>query len=320
MKIHRSKNIAISTALIAAAIAGWAVVATAQMPPPGPPLTPISQVQEYNTSWEEYQALKKKANGGTKHTPLTIPDWSGVWERKIRGFIFAFDDTGGPLEGMRGYAKASAQLTPKYKADYERVLADLKVGREWDRLSYCLPTGFPRWLSEPWLREFITTPNQTWLSHEQINETRRIYTDGRDHVPEADAIPLWLGDSIGFWDKDTLIIHTNHVKAGYYQRGQPAYSFQTTTVERWRKIDANTIEAKVTVYDPPSLVKPWHAVFYYGRTSIPNARVIYNACEENNNVVRGKDGGSQMIFPGDPGYRDPSSFGIPEVAMDTLPQ
>jgi hypothetical protein len=294
-------------------------------PPPGggprrPPPTPVSQVQEYKTSMEEYLALKAKAGGGTRQTAATLPDWRGVWQRQPRGPLFSFDDTGPPNLELPGYATPTAVLTPKYKADWEREVADVKAGREWDRLSYCLPAGFPRWLTEPWLREFIPTPDETWLTHEQINETRRVYTDGRDHVADADTVPLWLGDSIGFWAGDTLVIHTNHIKAGTYQRGQPAYSYQTSTVEQWRKTDPDTMEVKITVYDPPALVKPWHAVFHYVRVKDPKIRVNYDACEENNNTVRRPDGGSTFIFPGDPGYHDPETFGVPEVTWDTLPK
>lgn len=285
-----------------------------------PARQPISQVQEYKTSVEEYEALKKKANGGTKHTVATLPDWSGVWGRRARGPIFSFDDSAGVNPDLPGYGKASASLTPKYLADYQNEVKIVKEGREWDRLSYCLPTGFPRWMTEPWAREFIPTVGVTYLIHEQINEIRRIYTDGRDHAPAGEQGPLWMGDSIGFWDKDTLVIHTINLKAGWYQRGQPAYSFKTTTVEQWRKIDPNTILAKITVYDPASLLKPWHAEFTYTRSQDRNARVQYNSCVEGNNTVRRPDGGGTYVFPGEPGYHDPNTFGIPDVALDTLPQ
>ena len=79
--------------------------------------------------------------------------------------------------------------------------------------------GHPRWLAIPFLREFIVTPDQTWLSSETVNNVRRIYTDGRDHIPEVDRYPLYYGDSIGFWNDSTLTIHTNQLRAGIYQRG-----------------------------------------------------------------------------------------------------
>lgn len=280
---------------------------------------PDSNVTEYKTSWDEYMALKEQAKGGTKHTYDTLPDWRGVWIAKP--FVpHAFDGSVGEYrEDLPGYPKTTAQLTPKYAADYEQHIDDIIAGLGWDRLSYCLPAGFPRWLTEPFAREFIPTPDQTWLSHEQVNETRRIYTDGRGHVDEDYAIPLWLGDSIGFWDQDTLVIHTKNLKAGTYQRGQPAYSFEISTVEQWRMIDDTTMRVKITVYDPPALRQPWRAVFDYSVDRDPDTRVDYNSCEENNMVIRKPNGEATILLPGDPGYRNPTTFGIPEVTWDTLP-
>ena len=109
----------------------------------------------------------------------------------------------------------TAKLTPEYQARLEKRIEDVKQGIEWDPISTCAPPGHPRWLTEPFLREFIVTPDQTWLINEMVNDIRRIYTDGRDHVPEDDRYPLYNGDSIGFWDGDKLVIHTNQLMAGH---------------------------------------------------------------------------------------------------------
>lgn len=272
--------------------------------------------REYASSWEEYQADLTAAHGGQKKTAATLPDWRGLWQRDPNGLYASFDDTAGVNPDLGGvYGRNTAQLTPKYQAAYQQKVADIKQGKEWDRISYCLPAGFPRWLTEPFLREFVITPEESWLMHEQVNETRRIYTDGRGHVPEDAAVPLWLGDSIGFWDHDTLVIHTNHLKAGEYQRGEPDFSFQISTVERMRKVDADTIEDRVTVYDPVSLLHPWHVVFHYRRVKDSSVRVNYDSCEENNNVYLAPDGTTKYILPGDKNYRDPETFGIPPVAI-----
>ena len=114
----------------------------------------------------------------------------------------------------------TAKLTPEYQAKMLKRIEGAKQGIEWDPISTCAPPGHPRWLTEPFLREFIVTPDQTWLINEMVNDIRRIYTDGRDHVPEADRYPLYNGDSIGFWDGDRLVIHTNQLQAGIYQRSQ----------------------------------------------------------------------------------------------------
>jgi hypothetical protein len=169
----------------------------------------------FNSSWDEYLAYRSRIHGGSAKTASRLPDWSGLWVRDPNGLYASFDDSAGINPALGSvYGRNTALLTPSYQLAYENKVADIQQGKEWDRLSNCLPAGFPRWLTEPFLREFIVTPKETWMTHEQVNETRRVYTDGRSHLPEDEAVPLWLGDSIGFWDGNTLGIHTNHLKAG----------------------------------------------------------------------------------------------------------
>ena len=261
--------------------------------------TSAAPATEYATSWDEYQAMKATAQGGQKKSFAQLPNWTGLWSHD-NGFNFDPKQVG-PI--------ATAELTPEYKARYLKKLDNVAKGIEWDPLSSCFPAGYPRWLLEPFLREFIVRPEQVWLVNEAEDEVRRVYTDGRGHMPEDEAFPLWEGDSIGFWDGDTLVIHTNHIRAGQYQRLQPDYSDQASTVERLRMIGPNTMEDIVTVYDPPALVKPWHVRHTYSRETNPDLRINQWVCEENNNVVPTASGSSTFILPGEPGYRDPAKLG-----------
>jgi hypothetical protein len=175
-------------------------------------------------------------------------------------------------------------------------VADVKKGIEWDPISTCAPPGHPRWLTEPFLREFIVTPNQTWLINEMVNDVRRVYTDGRGHVPEEDRYPLYNGDSIGFWDGDKLVAHTNQLMPGIYQRSNPDYTDQVETVEIWRKADDKTLTADVWVYDAPALAEPWHVKQAYVKLSDPDLRIRYWNCAENQNntVYQTGDGTTQF--------------------------
>jgi hypothetical protein len=253
----------------------------------------------YQQSERQFLELKQKAGGGTRMTWDKLPDWTGIWTREGGT---RFDPS------VPNYAPTTARLTQEFQARFEKKLADQKRGIEWDSLSYCLPAGFPRWLTEPFLREFIVRPEEVWWITEQQSEVRRIYTDGRGHVPEDEAYPLWEGDSIGFWDGDTLVVHTINNKEGQYNRGQPDYSDKVSVVEKIRKINANTIEDDITAYDPLSLVEPWHVVNRYVRVTTPNLRINMWSCEENNNVVKTPDGVTQFILKGEQGYRDPNSL------------
>ncbi len=253
----------------------------------------------YSSSWDEYQAMRAAAHGGQKKTFEQLPDWTGLWSQTT-GFSFDPNQKG---------RFATAKLTPEYRARYELKLNNVGKGIEWDPLSACLPAGYPRWLLEPFLREYILRPEQAWLMTEQQEEIRRVYTDGRGHMPEDEAYPLWEGDSVGFWDGDTLVIHTNHLMAGTYQRLQPDHSDQATTVERMRKIDPDTIEDVITVYDPLALTEPWRVRHLYGRVKTPGLRINHWSCEENNNVVKTDDGTSNFVLPGEKGYKDPNALG-----------
>ena len=96
------------------------------------------------------------------------------------------------------------------------AVVDRKNGIEYDPLSQCIPPGYPRWLDMPFLREFIVTPEMTTMIAEAFNSIRFIYTDGRGHIPEEDRYPTENGDSIGFWDGQKLITHTNQLMAHMY--------------------------------------------------------------------------------------------------------
>jgi len=252
-----------------------------------------AMAQQYRNSTEHYEALKRQAGGGTSVTFDKLPDWTGIWTR-TRGAGLKFDPAQPSLQ------ETTAKLTPEFARKHKEKLERVAKGVEWDPISTCIPPGYPRWLTEPFLREFALRPEQTLLINEMVNDIRRIYTDGREHTPADDAYALWNGDSIGFWDGDSLVIHTTQLMGGQYQRSQPDYTDQVETVERWRKVDANTIEATVTIYDPPSLLEPWTVTERYSRVTTPGLRIRSWVCEENanNDVVRTKEGATEHVLPG----------------------
>jgi hypothetical protein len=228
-----------------------------------------------------------------------LPDWTGVYSRS--GVLFNWDQDQGRNR------MPTAKLTPEYEKRLVTKLDNIEKSIEFDNLSNCAPPGHPRWLTEPFLREFIVTPDQTWLINEMVNDIRSIYTDGRGHPPESDRYPLYNGDSIGFWDGDKLVIHTNQLTSGQYQRAHPDYTDQVETVEIWRKVDDKTLGADVWVYDPPSLVEPWftHQTYLKVNDQDKSLRIRYWNCGENQNntVVQTKEGATdfkQFTFtPGD---------------------
>lgn len=232
----------------------------------------------YHTAWDLYQGLKQAAGDSKPLAWNRIPDWSGLYTRA--GSVWSYDPDMGDQSEL-----ATAQLKPEYRKKFMKKFKDLEAGVEYDRISDCGPPGHPRWMTEPFLREFVVTPHQTWLINEMVNDIRRIYTDGRGHVPEDERYPLYNGDSIGFWDGDRLVIHTNQLKAGQYQRRQPEYSDKAETVEIWRKVDSKNIKVDIWVYDPVILEQPWYTRQHYAQLDDQDKqlRIRYWNCNENPN-------------------------------------
>ena len=251
----------------------------------------------HRTAWDLYTALKAAAGGG-RQSPVfaQLPDWSGLWMASGGGSFF---DPGPGGVSPKLTPSAAAIVKQGAENDARRISYD-------ENLSDCGPPGFPRWMVIPFLREFIVRPEETWLSSETVNNVRRIYTDGRDHPPVDDRYPLYYGDSIGFWDGQKLVIHTNQLMARSMGRNQPAQSERMETVEIWNKIDARTIAADIWIYDPAIYLEPWYMNRRYNQ--VPNAdrslRMGYWHCGENPNnaVFKTPDGGTEyrdFTFSGD---------------------
>jgi hypothetical protein len=244
----------------------------------------------YKSAWDFFEALRKQAGGGQRITWKDMPDWGGIYTRTKGGTAF---DPDGPDQGR----VPTGKFTPEYKARLLKTVNDRKNGIEYDPLSQCHSPTYPRWFDLPFMREFIVTPNQTTMIAEAFNSIRRIYTDGRGHMPVADQFPTETGDAVGFWVGDTLVVHTNESMAHMYERAQGDYSDQVEGVEIWHKVDSKTVVANVWIYDPPGLAEPWYTRQGYTLLSNPDKVLRINnwSCKgnSNNDVYETKDGGSE---------------------------
>ena len=121
------------------------------------------------------------------------------------------------------------------------------------------------------------------ILHEMNHSVRIIPTDGRPHAPQG--VRQWRGDSRGHWDGDTLVVDTSNFTDRNPFRGS---SDKLHVVERFTRVDADTILYRFTVEDPATWDKPWTAEVPWTKVSGP----IYEfACHEGNyalaNTLRG---------------------------------
>jgi len=106
--------------------------------------------------------------------------------------------------------------------------------------------------------QIVQTPKFVIMLTETYNSFQIIPIDGRPH---RDAIPPSnRGDGVGHWEGDTLVVDkTNFTDTSWiYAEGRVSFhSDAMHVVERYRRIDANTLEIEATVEDPKVLTKPW---------------------------------------------------------------
>jgi len=244
---------------------------------------------QHETAWDLYQTLVERAGGGQPMTWQNMPDWTGVYGRTRGGLAFDPDDP------TQGFEMPAAKFTPEYHAMLLQAFDDLQNGIEYDPLSHCAPPSYPRWLDMPFLREFIVRPEQTTMIAEAFNSVRRIYTDGREHMPEDFRYPEENGDTIGVWDGRKLITHTNMLMAHMYERSQGFYSDEVEGVEIWEKV-GDELFAHVWIYDPPALEEPWYTRQSYTLLTDPDQllRIGHWECKgnPNNDITQTAEGGS----------------------------
>jgi hypothetical protein len=142
----------------------------------------------------------------------------------------------------------------------------------------CFPPGVPRIYLHPFPMEIIQTPGRVLIVYEFNHFVRQIFTDGRKH--NTDLGPTWMGDSIGKWEGDTLVADTIGLndKTWLDRAGHP-HSEDLHVVERFRRVDANTLTIDLTLDDPKAYPQPIKAQLTYQLK--PDWNITEMICEDN---------------------------------------
>jgi hypothetical protein len=138
--------------------------------------------------------------------------------------------------------------------------------------------------------QFVRTSDSFVIDAEMIHDARVIHMDGRPHL--APAMRRWMGDSIGRWDGDTLVVDTTNFNdaGGFYgdAGGNFGWDRNLHIVERLRLLDANTLLYRFEIDDPTAFTEPWKGELTMTRS---NERIYEYACHEGNyaleNMLRG---------------------------------
>lgn len=150
---------------------------------------------------------------------------------------------------------------PVYKPEYWDKVQQLDMWtNKYDPVMTCQPLGVPR--EGPPRRIYQSDRDVTFLYYGGdagggYGEYRVIPTDGRPHDPESAYDITYLGDTVGRWDGDTLVLDAvAFTDQTWFGRGGFFHSDRMHVVERFTR-EGNVILYDVTVEDPEVLVEPW---------------------------------------------------------------
>jgi hypothetical protein len=259
---------------------------------------------DYQTAEAHYGALMAEAEaagGPTIHTRETLPEWDGRYSRGGAADQWIY---GRNLQT----ATMLSLLTPEYQSRMTQMNFHEAVSNspQWNA-SFCYPEGFMRWWAQFSIRsiEVMMTPKQVqFLSGVADNLLRRVLV-GQEHVQE---VPQWYGETVGFWNGDTLIAWTSNVQGWTLSHSMFEYSNSLEVVEVIRpNEDGSGLVVEATFYDPEAFIQPLHTATPWNFQSgldDPDARYTFVECRVGSQIFNDANGRpTQLIFL-DEGYID----------------
>jgi len=169
------------------------------------------------------------------------PDLSGVYD---------FSGFGGGGRGRGGAAPADG---PQLKPGAEKFKV-VRGPNDTGATSDCMPLAGPNAYSVPYQFQIVQSAHTAAILYGYPGTFRSIPLDGGPH--SADPDPTWMGESIGHWDGDTLVVDV----VGFNEKTEINGYHHTDAlhlVEKFRRSDYNTLQYEVTIEDPNVFVKPW---------------------------------------------------------------
>ncbi len=223
--------------------------------------------------------------GAAPYRPKNRRDFTGIWINQ--GGI-------GWTPGIPPGRRQNPPLNATYQKIFEQHIANAAAGKPTgDPTANCFPPGMPRIMTMTYPMEITLGPGRINVYAEWLEQTRRIFTDGRPLEIEPD--PTYNGQSVGHWEGDFLVATSFGFKpeTNMESSGLPK-SDKAITYERIWLADDDTLRNEITIVDPVAFAKPWTVTKTYKRAP-PDFTLEPYVCENNRNPVA-EDGTIQTIL------------------------
>jgi hypothetical protein len=195
-----------------------------------------------------------------------------------------------PSDGRIPPLTPEAQKREAVRAEARRKRGPADSWEDRNLAERCLTRGAPK-LPGGYNNNFQIwqTPQYVGILQEMIHEVRVIPLDGRPHLDKS--VRLWMGDSRGRWEGDTLVVDTTNFNDNVIFNSFNccgAAGAHLHVVERFTRVDADTIDYRYTVDDPTTYARTWTVAVPMKKTEGP---IFEYACHEGNyampNILRG---------------------------------
>ena len=217
------------------------------------------------------------------------PDLQGVWQALNTAWVDLEDHAatiGWPaglsvVEGGDIPYKPGA-LAKRDKNRQERLTAD-PVAR-------CLLPGVPRATYLPFPFQIVQNAETVNFAFEYVNANRQIFTSGGPHAKHPEGWDgLWMGDSRGRWEGDTLVVDvTLQTDETWLDASGNYHSDQMHVVERFTRTGPNHMRYEATIEDPQVFTRPWKISMPLYRRQEPQARLLEYFCPHDIDVAKGQ--------------------------------
>jgi hypothetical protein len=262
--------------LIPILLALFSVSAVAQGPPPAQGANPFLTPNPYVSPPEV-------KGGPVPRLPDGKPDLQGMWSVRAIGNSMSMLSVEAGGEG-RGTRRGVIVDPPDGKIPYQPWARQKQIDLATNHMieesdAHCLLGGFPHAMFTPFGVRFLQPPNQVVMVWEFMHAYRVIPLDGRPHLDPNTK--LFMGDSRGHWEGDTLVIDvTNQLARPWIDQAADFHSDAIHVVERLTPVDSNNIAYEATIEDPKVYTKPWKMVYFFSKVLDPKFEHLEFACIE----------------------------------------
>jgi hypothetical protein len=213
------------------------------------------------------------------------PDLNGWYQNDAGGANYGLETR--PQEFLTPASRGVIVDPPTGRLPYQVWARAERIDRELphrgyeDPTAHCFVAGIPRSHYIPAPAFIVQTDDYVVVLFERM-AWRQIALDGRAHLP--DDTRLWMGDSVGHWDGDTLVVDArNHNGKAWLNEVGDVITHAATVVETFTPVAADKVIYRATVSDPIAYTRPWTIEIPLDRRP---EELLEVACHEDNNDLQ----------------------------------